>query len=153
MAIEETEIKVERKKRILFVLLGNILAALIIGLFFLLDFLIYLDPELERGLLFLIFIGLSGFVSGLVPSKITDGLISGAIYSVLFWISINLAQLSHFMRMNILVAWHPQYLIASLRYIAIAFGCAVIGIGLKSLIVLLINKLRKNKIKGFHNQL
>ncbi len=147
MALKGTDKLSERKKRTLFIILGVILGVLAFNLFFLLDYLFYFDPELESAILFLTLIGLGGFISGLIPLKIVDGLISGASYSVFVYIQINLMTVFYYIHWGILdEVWKPQILARYLLSILITFSCAIIGIGLRFLIVLLFNKLRKSKI-------
>ncbi|GAH59926.1 unnamed protein product, partial [marine sediment metagenome] len=103
------------------------------------------DPELERAILFFVFIGLSGLISGLIPLNIIDGLIAGSIYSVLFYITINLIQVFYFIKLGILDVWEPRYLSSSLKYIPISLGCSIVGIGLRFMFNYLFNKLRERK--------
>ena len=146
MALEENGKVVGRKKRIIFILLGILLGVLVFNLFYLLDYFFYLDPELEKLMLLFFLIGLGGFISGLVPLKAVDGLISGTSYSVLFYIQTNLMQVFYYIRLGVLeVFWEPQILAKSLLYVLLTLGCSIIGIGLRFLIDLLYNKIRKNK--------
>lgn len=146
MALKETDKLVERKKRTLFIVLGVILGVLVFNLFFLLDFLFYFDPELELAILLLALIGLGGFISGIIPLKIVDGLISGAFYSLFFYIEINLIAVFYYIHLGVLdEVWEPQNLAISLLYVLMTLGCSIVGIGLRFLIVLLFNKLRKSR--------
>ena len=133
--------------------LGLFLGALIWSLFFLIDYLVKPDPELERIILLYVFIGLGGLIAGLVPSglesyRIVDGLISGSIYSVLFYITINLIQVFYLIKLGVLKElWDPNSLISSLLYIPIVIGCAIVGIAIRAVIDLLLIKIRKAKNK------
>ena len=137
----------ERKKRILFIILGIIFGILAFNLSFLIDYLFYIDPELESAILLLVCIGLGGLISGLIPMKWSDGLISGAFYSVLFYIQINLMAVFYYIQLGILdEVWEPQNLAITLLYVLMTIGCSILGIGLRFLIGLLFNKLRKRNI-------
>jgi len=132
MALTETNKIVSKKSRISFILLGLLLGGLVWSLFFLIDYLANPDPELERGLLFLAFVGISGFISVLVPLKPVDGLISGSLYSVLLYIVLNLIQVFYLIKLGILKeVWEPQYLSSYLLSIPIALGCSFVGIAVK----------------------
>ena len=146
MALKGTDKLAERKKRTLFIILGVILGVLVFNLNFLLDYLFYFDPELESAILFLTLIGLGGFISGLIPLKIVDGLISGAFYSLFFYIEINLIAVFYYIHLGVLdEVWEPQNLAITLLYVPMTIGCSIIGIGLRFLIVLLFRKLRKSR--------
>ena len=146
MALKGTDKLAERKKRTLFIILGIILGVLVFNLSFLLDYLFYFDPELESAILLLTLIGLGGFISGLIPLKIVDGLISGAFYSLFFYIEINLVAVFYYIHLGVLdEVWEPQYLANTLLYVLMTIGCSIIGIGLRFLIVLLFRKLRKSR--------
>ncbi len=147
MALKETDKLAERKKRTLFIIIGAIIGVLVFNLFFLLDYLFYFDPELESIILLYVFIGLGGFISGLIPLKIVDGLISGVSYSFFFYIEMNLMAVFYYIKLGVLnEVWKPQILAITLLYVLITIGCAIIGIGLRFLIVLLFSKLRKSRI-------
>ncbi len=146
MALKGTDKLAERKKRTLFIILGVILGVLVFNLFFLLDYLFYFDPELESAILLHVFIGLGGLISGLIPLKKVDGLISGAFYSLFFYIEINLIAVFYYIHLGVLdEVWEPQNLAITLLYVLITIGCSIIGIGLRFLIVLLFSKLRKSR--------
>ena len=146
MALKGTDKLAERKKRILFIILGVIFGVLVFNLNFLLDYLFYFDPELESVILLLTLIGLGGFISGLIPLKMVDGLISGAFYSVFFYIEINLIAVFYYIHLGVLdEVWEPQNLAITLLYVPMTIGCSIIGIGLRFLIVLLFRKLRKSR--------
>ena len=147
MVQKETDKLTERKKRTLFIILGATIGVLVFNLNFLLDYLFYFDPELESVILLLFSIGLGGFISGLIPLKIVDGLISGAFYSLFFYIEINLIAVFYYIHLGILgEVWEPQNLAITLLYVLMTIGCSIIGIGLRFLIVLLFSKLRKSRI-------
>ena len=150
MALKGTDKLTERKKRTLFIILGAILGVLVFNLNFLLDYLFYFDPELEKAILLLVSIGLGGFISGLIPLKIVDGLISNASYSVFFYIQMNLMAVFYYIQLGVLdEVWEPQILAVTLLYVLMTIGCSIIGIGLRFLIVLLFSKLRKSRINCF----
>lgn len=136
----------EKQKRFLFGTLGVISGLIVFNLFFLLDYLFYLDPELEKALWLLSLICLGGFISGLIPLKIVDGIITGTAYSILFYIEMNLLVVFHYISLGLLgEIWEPIILARSLLYVLMTLACSTIGIGLRSLIRFLIDFL-KNRI-------
>ena len=146
--MEDKDETIDKKKRIIFIFLGILLGFLLFSSFFLFDYLFYFDPELEGPLFLLLFIILSGFISGLVPLEIVDGIISGALFSVFLYIVWILRQVFYFIKLGILIeVWEPKILVAVLRLFMFAFCGSIIGVILRFLIEFFIKILRKKKIK------
>ena len=115
------------KREIIIILLSFIISVVIFHVFDLIDYFIYLNPELELLLLFFTFLFLGSLVGSVIPYSLSHSLIVSTTYFVYFEIQFNLRHLFY-------ASWEINVLYSGLSVGGYALATGFFGGGLKWLI-------------------
>ncbi len=112
------------KREIKIILLSFIISVVIFHVFDLIDYFVYLNPELEWFLLLFTFLFLGSLVGSVIPYSLSHSLIVSTTYFVYFVIQFNLRRL-------FFASWEINILYTSLSFGGYALTVAFVSVGVR----------------------